>query len=483
MNKKEYYDIFISYRRIGGWNTAKHLYDLLRHDDYAVSFDIDTLREGDFDKELLRRIDNCTDFILILDEHVFDRCIDPNFDRNKDWLRIELAHALEKGKNIIPIGLSGFKGFPDNLPSDIEMIKRKNVLYHTQKYFDAFYDKLRSFLHSQPIQQSTSIEGYNAFLKITTDIDCRVFVDGEEKMIATAGKVNRLPLRGGSYMLKFVSTACDADVFKPKSLFRIQPHTEELYPVELIPIRDERIVKERHIQEEEERKQKEEAEALARKIKAEEERKKSIHEGHTFVDLGLSVKWATCNVGANSPEKYGNYYAWGEIEPKANYTRENSKTWGKSLGDIGVNPSHDAARVAWGGSWRLPTKAELEELKNRCTWSWTTQNGNKGYKVTGPSGNSIFLPAGGWYGTSLYNDGSYGDYWSSTPDESDTGYAYYLDFNSGYHNVSWDYRNYGFSVRPVVEEKRSAFDSFDLFNSLKWRIKQAPLHTIKFFFK
>ena len=85
------YDIFLSYRRRGGFETAKHLFDLLTRDGYSVSFDIDTLRAGDFDTTLLRRIDQCTDFILILDREAFDRTLDPAFDRNKDWMRIELA--------------------------------------------------------------------------------------------------------------------------------------------------------------------------------------------------------------------------------------------------------------------------------------------------------------------------------------------------------------------------------------------------------
>lgn len=77
------YDIFISYRRIGGFETAKHLYDLLRSDGYRVSFDIDTLRNGDFDVALLKRVEECTDFILIVDKNAFDRCLDKTFDRKK----------------------------------------------------------------------------------------------------------------------------------------------------------------------------------------------------------------------------------------------------------------------------------------------------------------------------------------------------------------------------------------------------------------
>ena len=174
--------------------------------------------------------------------------------------------------------------------------------------------------------------------------------------------------------------------------------------------------------------------------------------GHEYVDLGLSVKWATCNVGANNPEDYGDYFAWGETTTKSSYTDNNSKTYGKNFSDIGGKSQYDAARSNWGGTWRLPTKAEMEELKNRCTWKWTTQNGVNGYKVTGPNDNSIFLPAAGYrYGSSLYLAGEYGYYWSSTPDESNSDYAYYLYFLSSGQGVNWLRRFNGLSVRPVAE--------------------------------
>lgn len=144
------YDIFISYRREGGYDTAKHLYDLLTLDKYKVSFDIDTLREGDFDRQLLKRIDQCKDFILIVDKHTFGRTLDPSFDSNKDWLRIELAYALKKKKNVIPILLSGVEGFPANLPKDIEKVTTKNGPEYNRYYFNDFYKVLKSrFLTSK----------------------------------------------------------------------------------------------------------------------------------------------------------------------------------------------------------------------------------------------------------------------------------------------------------------------------------------------
>ena len=176
--------------------------------------------------------------------------------------------------------------------------------------------------------------------------------------------------------------------------------------------------------------------------------------GHEYVDLGLpsGTKWATCNVGANKPEEYGNYYAWGETTTKASYDQSNSVTYGQQISDFSGNATYDAARANWGSTWRMPTKAEMQELLNNCTWTWTTQNGVNGMRVTGSNGNSIFLPAAGdRYGSSLYHDGSRGNYWSSTPNGSYDNNAYGLGFYYGYENVDSYYRCNGFPVRPVSE--------------------------------
>ena len=176
--------------------------------------------------------------------------------------------------------------------------------------------------------------------------------------------------------------------------------------------------------------------------------------GHEYVDLGLSVKWATCNVGASSPTGYGNYYAWGETSPKSEYYEFNCKMWERSMSDIGGNSSYDAARANWGGSWRLPTKSEYDELVNNCTRQWTTQNGVAGMLFTSKrNGNSIFFPAAGWrVGTSTNYAGEDGIYWSSSPYEGDAQCAYYLYFNSGGSaSTYWSDRYLGLTVRPVVE--------------------------------
>lgn len=179
--------------------------------------------------------------------------------------------------------------------------------------------------------------------------------------------------------------------------------------------------------------------------------------GHEYVDLGLSVKWATCNVGASQPYEYGDYYAWGETTAKNNYTMDNSKTRGKNMGDISGNPNYDAATANWGSGWRTPTYSEMKELDKKCTWIWTTENDINGYKVTGPNGNSIFLPAAGeLYGQSNTNDCDidFGYYWTSTPENGfDNCISNYLKIVSSFYEVGWYNRGResGFSIRPIVD--------------------------------
>ncbi len=170
-----------------------------------------------------------------------------------------------------------------------------------------------------------------------------------------------------------------------------------------------------------------------------------------YVDLGLSVKWATCNLGASKPSAYGNYYAWGETKTKSSYTSDNCATWDAEFDfDISGNSIYDAARSAWGGSWRMPSLEEVEELIYDCDWTWTTTDGHKGYLVTGPSGKSIFLPAAGWRdGKSVSGDDNNGSYWTGTPYGNDGENAFNLYFRDGKYKTEDAVRSHGQSIRPV----------------------------------
>ena len=195
---------------------------------------------------------------------------------------------------------------------------------------------------------------------------------------------------------------------------------------------------------------------------------------HEYVDLGLpsGIKWATCNVGASAPEEYGGYYAWGETETKDDYGWDTYK-WCKGSEDTMtkyctqskygtvdnktvLDPEDDVAHVKWGGNWRMPTLDDLQALHLLCTWTWTTQSGTNGFKVTSNSnGNSIFLPATGFRSDSgLRLAGSEGFCLSGTLGYFDYS-GYYFEFDSRGRDYYYDYhsgRDFGRPVRPVWSE-------------------------------
>ena len=200
---------------------------------------------------------------------------------------------------------------------------------------------------------------------------------------------------------------------------------------------------------------------------------KSYNNGYEYVDLGLSVKWATMNIGANASEEYGDYFAWGETEPKDYYDWSTYK-WCKGSyntltkycieSDYGtvdnktvLELSDDAAHANWGSTWRMPTSNEFQELRTECSWEWTTQNGVNGMKVTGPNGNSIFLPAAGYRNdsndSSLSSVGNDGHYWSSSLDKGNRITPSSLNAHDvGFEEYAWHYRGTraeGKSVRAV----------------------------------
>jgi uncharacterized protein (TIGR02145 family) len=192
--------------------------------------------------------------------------------------------------------------------------------------------------------------------------------------------------------------------------------------------------------------------------------------GYEWVDLGLSVKWATCNVGTTKPEEYGNYYAWGETTPKSTYDWSTYKwcygssttmtkyctksSYGTVDNKTVLDPEDDAAAVNMGGEWRMPTLEEQKELIDECTWIWTDDyngTGVAGQIVTSKTNdNHIFFPAAGYrYGSDLYGAGSDGYCWSSSLNTVDSDYAFYLYFGSDYVDWSNYRRYYGQSVRGV----------------------------------
>ncbi len=210
-----------------------------------------------------------------------------------------------------------------------------------------------------------------------------------------------------------------------------------------------------------------------------------VNNGHEYVDLGLSVMWATCNINANKPEEYGSYYAWAEMDTKSEYSSDKYRYYGQTPDatliskynynrKYGINDGRytllsedDVVHKTWKGDWRIPTSQEYDELLNNCSWSWTIQNGINGYKVTskrpGYTDKSIFLPAAGYYfGPTNPCDGTYGCYWSSSLNTYDPYNADHLFFTNEIHVAQSSQRQYGLAIRPVFTS-----ESWDGITSIK----------------
>ena len=185
------------------------------------------------------------------------------------------------------------------------------------------------------------------------------------------------------------------------------------------------------------------------------------YNGHEYVDLGLSVKWATCNVGATKPEEDGDYFAWGETAEKSKYswdtyfdTKDGGVTFTEYAKDKKtlLDADDDAARQNWGGSWRIPTKEEWNELMDNCNISWKKQGTRKGYLFTSKKNdNTLFLPAADFVSEGGSSDGNLGHYWSSSLSETLSDRAWVLSFESNFMKWVQCTRSYGVPVRPVSE--------------------------------
>lgn len=188
-----------------------------------------------------------------------------------------------------------------------------------------------------------------------------------------------------------------------------------------------------------------------------------VHNGYDWVDLGLpsGTKWATCNVGASNPQSSGGYYAWGETETKATYTAGTYKEEliDKAVGDISGNAQYDAATANWGGSWRMPTRNEMDELKNECEWFLTAINNRRVFRIIGPNGNEIFLPMAGYYDKNNLMDSDYRGYYFTGSESIVTEiiravYGYFYISNRGYNELlvtNQIDRYVGMTIRPVFK--------------------------------
>lgn len=173
---------------------------------------------------------------------------------------------------------------------------------------------------------------------------------------------------------------------------------------------------------------------------------------HT-IDLGLpsGTKWACCNVGADSPEVFGGYYAWGETKTKSSYTWKNYKYTDINLGNDISGTQYDVAHVKWGGSWQMPTIALCKEMVDNCLLEYTSVNNVKGVRCTGHNGASIFIPAGGRRnGSNLDRKGDHGYYWSSSYGKT-SNFAYPMEFIYSRPYLYDDYGYFGHNIRPICK--------------------------------
>ena len=379
-------------------------------------------------------------------------------------------------RHIIPINPDkSFSGFPDYVPKNLK--DGLGLHQFSQLLLDDLFNQTMDKLVTERLepvlgkrnryQMSTT----GATIHLNTDANCEVYRYGKHECNVVTGEDKIVYLKKGKHKFEFVSI--DNEKAKYSMVFTVEDiDMEDLIEITLLPTiqkceLDEREAAERlrkeqeRIEQERIRKEQEERERIAQELK-----KKN---GHEYVDLGLSVKWATCNVGASKPEEYGDYFACGETTPKSTYdwstykwcrgsretlTKYNTKSsYGIVDNKTTLELSDDAARANWGGSWRMPTKAEQDELREKCRWAWTTQNGVKGYKVTSKiNGKSIFLPAAGYRkDSSLYRAGSGGYYWSSSLNTDYPYGAYEFYFHSDRVDRYCTHRCNGLSVRPVCQ--------------------------------
>ena len=263
---------------------------------------------------------------------------------------------------------------------------------------------------------------------IETDLECKVLHYGTELCIATPGHDVSITLRKGRHKLTFISTENAQDQY---TIFYEVPENdfEDCIEVKLWEICRSRLIKEGKL-----------------------------------VDLGLSVLWASCNLGATKPEEFGDYYAWGETEPKKVYDSDTYKWYDGDKSNkycySGVkkilDQEDDAATVKCGRNWRMPTHTEWKDLIEKCSWVSTTQNGVECYKVTGPNGNSVFFPAAGLrLGSDISEIGFLGAYWSSYlgtgwSSSGCTITAWGVNFSYSGVSMIKDLRQRGRSRRPVA---------------------------------
>lgn len=417
-----------------------------------------------FDVQILKYIENAKDVFVILEEGSLDGCKNENWEE-KDWFCHEIAFALEKKKNIIPILLNGYQ-IPsiDFFPDKLKELNLKNAPEFNFSFFEAYLDKLieKNYLLSKPNLQ----EKASSIVKFYSNENCQVFMEGKIvcNLEGMSDEPYYLPVpRKGEYKFKVINNSTSECLILNEVIDAVEEKNIEIkwksrFSIKN-PFRGERkgcsitisIIL-----------------LLAGFIIPIGLWKTSTGNPYidpspsyasltdmvcTPVDLGLSsgTLWGDRNLGAVSPTDFGNLYAWGEIKAKGNYSKDSYVEQSKPFVKI-TESKHDAATNELGIEWTLPTEEQFDELLTECQWVWKKANNHNGYEIIGKNGNRIFLPASGWIQSSeVEYRNQYGYYWTSERSSS-SQFARSLQFpKKGKGIVGNGYLHVGRSIRAVCK--------------------------------
>lgn len=441
---KEKYDLFVSYSRVD-------LKEVVRLVDQLASripglnywFDITGVESAsEFEEKIISAINN-SEFVLF--------AVSEN-SMKSDWSKDEVTYAKNIGKKVIPVLLKGtsmkegwllFKFGRVDCIDSTDQIQMEKLISDLSRWIEKPAELKSECLELPLITRAVNFFKARILLIISSIISVVLaLVLTLSFLFKTDPPIDMEPLQEEDSTLVVVEETSDTvSITTAISIDPVEEKSPVTSPVQsVIPAQSA---------------------PSASRIQKTSEQKPVAHEprgtyvnGFQYVDLGLSVKWASHNVGARTPSSYGQYFAWGEISPKKEYTDSNSVTFNHAVGDIAGDPSYDAARALWGSPWRMPTRNEMKELLSKCTWTVVTQDGHNCFKVVGPNGNCIYMPVAGHYiSSSLEKLGEAGHYMTSNVPAGNKHRMYGLCLKTEsrqYFMHIW-LRSVGQSIRPVCE--------------------------------
>lgn len=459
------FDIFISYKR-KSLPTANNLYYRLTTRGYSTFFDLEEMGRNNFNVQLLNYIENAKDVFVIIEEGSLDAC--KKEDWEKDWFCHEIAFALEKKKNIIPILLNGYMmPSEDYFPDKLKEFSFKHAPEFNFSFFEAYLDKLieKEYLLSKPNLQDKA----TSVFKFYSNERCQIFKEG--KLVCSLEGMTDVPYylpvaRKGDYRFKAVNDVSNEILILNVSIDAVEEKNVEiswkgrrgknnlfqgkrkgyiitgslivLLAVILIPFG----LKDAH----------DESTVVPLDLV------NAVDTVCTPVDLNLpsGTMWGDRNLGAKKVSDFGDLYSWGEVTTKKDYSRYTYVVETKPGSKI-TTARNDAATSILGGKWSMPTEEQFEELMSECRWNWKMIDGHNGYEIIGKNGNSIFFPASGWIRDTIVEyQNQYGYYWTCERNTYNTSYARSLQFPRNVQGIVGNgYLYYGRSIRPVFFSRKA----------------------------